>query len=94
MNGDAVSTNSGHCLNTLTVLKPSCFPAARIQDDGPSCSIECRQMSGQSCEKDYFPFITGQIRRDKRMLCRKKRLIKSHKRSGLRMDDDPVPRLS
>jgi len=49
-------------------------------------------MSGQSCEKDYFPFITGQIRRDKRMLCRKKRLIKSHKRAGLRMVDDPVPK--
>ena len=26
------------------------------------------------------------------MLCRKKRLIKSHKRAGLRMVDDPVPK--
>jgi hypothetical protein len=33
------------------------------------------------------------IRRDKRGLCRKKRLITSHKRAGLRMDDDPVKAL-
>ena len=26
------------------------------------------------------------------MLCRKKRLITSHKRASLRMDDDPVPK--
>ena len=26
------------------------------------------------------------------MLCRKKRLITSHKHAGLRMDDDPVPK--
>jgi hypothetical protein len=32
------------------------------------------------------------IRRDKRMLCREKRLIRSHKHVGLRMDDDPVPK--
>ena len=32
------------------------------------------------------------IRRDKRLLGRKKRLIASHKRAGLRMDDDPVPK--
>ena len=39
-------------------------------------------------------FLSSQdkIRRDKRMLCRKKRLIKSHKRAGLRMVDDPVPK--
>jgi hypothetical protein len=29
---------------------------------------------------------------DKRILCREKRLITSHKRAGLRMDDDPVPK--
>ena len=38
-------------------------------------------------------FLSSQdkIRRDKRMLCREKRLITSHKHAGLRMDD-PVPK--
>ena len=39
-------------------------------------------------------FLSSQdkIRRDERMLCRKKRLITSHKRAGLKEDDDPVPK--
>ena len=32
------------------------------------------------------------IGRDKRTLCREKRLMPSHKHAGLRMDDDPVPK--
>ena len=79
-----------HCLNTLTVLEASCFPAARIQDDGPSCQSNVAKCQDKGCENDYFPFITA---RDKRMLCHKKRLITSHKRAGLRCTI-PCQRLS
>jgi len=60
MNGDAVSTNSGHWLNTLTVLEANCFPAARIQDGGRSCQSNVAKCQNKGGENDYFPFITGQ----------------------------------
>jgi hypothetical protein len=37
-------------------------------------------------------FLSSQDKISKGMLCRKKRLITSHKRAGLRMDDDPMPK--
>ena len=60
MNGDAVSTSSGHWLNTLTVLEASCFPAARIQDDGRRCQSNVAKSQDKGCENDYFTFIARQ----------------------------------
>jgi hypothetical protein len=37
-------------------------------------------------------FLSSQDKISKGMLCRKKRLITSHKHAGLRMDDDPMPK--
>jgi hypothetical protein len=88
-----VSTNSGHCLNTLTVVKSSSFPTAGIQDSGRSCQSNVAKYQDKGGEKDYFPFIAGQNSKGQaNALPQKNRLITSHKRAGLRMDDDPVPK--
>ena len=39
-----------------------------------------------------FPSSQDKIRRDSECSGVKKRLVTSHKRAGLRMDDDPVPK--
>jgi hypothetical protein len=87
-----VSTNIGHCLNTLTVPKSSCFPAARMQDGGPSCQSNVAKCQDKSCEKDYSFHHWTKFEGTSECSAAKKRLITSHKRAGLRMDDDPVPK--
>jgi hypothetical protein len=83
-----VSTNSGHCLNTnRTEIK---LLPDTIQDDGRSYQSNVAKCQDKGCAKDYFH--TTKFEGTSECSAVKKRLITSHKRAGLRMDDDPVPK--
>ena len=87
-----MSTNSGHCLNTLTVLKASCFPAARIQDDGPSCQSNVAKCQDKSCEKGLFSFH-HRTKFDGTSVCSAVKNGSSHRiNAPSKEDDDPVPK--
>ena len=56
----------------LTVLKSSCFPAARIQEDGRAVNRMSQNVRTKAVRRTIFLSSQNKIQRDKRMLCREK----------------------